>query len=192
MYRPKLFAGIDLDSRARRECAQIAARLEAQGVRARFEPAEKLHVTLAFLGWVDADRLEPIVQTLQKMASACKPFTLQFDKIGAFPHERKPRVIWIGAHDQGEDFRELARSMRTQYADLGFSFEKDVIAHVTIARVKEGNAHLPMLDVKPIRLSVKELTLFESLPAGRSTQYEVRLRAPLQGRAAPIRRIDPQ
>ncbi len=191
MYRPKLFAGIDLDSRVRRECAQIAARLEAQGVRARFEPAQKLHVTLAFLGWVDADQVEPIAQALRAAASACKGFTLQFDKVGAFPHERKPRIIWIGCREQGEEFRNVAAALRIEYGRLGFNFEKDAVTHVTIARVKEGNAHLPVLDFKPVRLSVKELTLFESLPAGRTTHYEPRVRAPLQGRAAPVRKIGP-
>ena len=180
MYRPKLFTGIDLDKHTRAECAQIAARLEVQGVLARFEAPEKLHITLAFLGWVDAERMEPIREALHTVAAQTKPFMITLDKLGAFPHERRPRVIWIGSRDQGDAFRSLARSMQHAYAELGFNFDKDAVAHVTIARVKEGRAHLPMLDVAPMRVRVKELTLFESLPAGRTTRYEVRDRAPLK------------
>lgn len=186
MYRPKLFAGIELDERTRRECAAIAARLEVQGVPGRFEPAEKLHVTLAFLGWVDPEQLGTVGEVLQNVASRCPAFTLSLDKLGAFPHERRPRVIWIGAKGQTEGFRELARTMRAEYSTIGFNFDKDALAHITIARVKDGHAHLPPIEVKPMRLRVQEITLFESLPAGRSTRYEVRLRARLQGRPARV------
>jgi 2'-5' RNA ligase len=178
-YRPKLFAGIDLDARVRSRCAEIAARLQAQGFGGRFEPPEKFHITLAFLGWVDAERVEPIRELFRTIAARTPRFTLSLNKLGAFPHERNPHVVWIGASEQGPAFRTLARSMREAYSELGFHFDKDAVAHVTIARVKEQHVHLPLLEVKPMRLSVNELTLFESLPAGRTTRYEVRDRARL-------------
>ena len=182
MYRPKLFAGIELDDRIRQECAGIAARLEVQGVPARFESPDKLHVTLAFLGWVDAAQVHAIGEVLRSVASRSRPFVLTLDKVGAFPHERKPRIVWIGAREPGDAFTSLARSLRAAYAAIGFNFDKDAVAHVTIARIKGGRAHLPMVEVRPMRLRVQELALFESLPAGPTTRYEVLERAPLQGR----------
>jgi 2'-5' RNA ligase len=53
------------------------------------------------------------------------------------------------------------------------------VAHVTIARIKEQRVHLPLLEFKPMRLKVAELTLFDSLPDARTTRYEVRKRARL-------------
>lgn len=178
-YRPKLFAGIELDDRTRAGCAAIASRLEASGFPARFEAPEKLHITLAFLGWVDAERVETIREALGAVARRSERFSLTLDKIGAFPHERRPRVAWIGAHEAGDAFRRVAREVRKAYDALGFRFDKDAVAHVTIARVKEGRAHLPLLEVKPMRLNVRALTLFESIPAGRTTRYEVRDRTAL-------------
>jgi hypothetical protein len=40
-----------------------------------------------------------------------------------------------------------------------------------------------MLDVAPMQVHVTEIVLFESLPAGRTTRYEVRHRAPLNPNA---------
>lgn len=178
-HRPKLFTGIELDEPVRAWCSDIAARLQACALPGRFESPEKFHITLAFLGWVDFEKVDPIRSVLRHTAERIEPFTITLDRIGAFPHERRPRVVWIGSHDQGEPFRALARAMQNGYSELGFRFEKAAVAHVTLARIKEGRAHLPVLDVTPVRLHVKHLTLFESLPAGRTTRYEVRDRAPL-------------
>ncbi len=175
----KLFAGIDLTANVRSACHDVANRLRDSGFDARFEALEKLHVTLAFLGWADLESVEAIRDTLNAVAQSVAPFDLTLDKLGAFPHERKPRVVWVGAREQGTAFRNLARAARKAYEALGFTFDKEAVAHVTIARVKGGNAHLPVLDLKPMKLAVRELTLFESIPAGRTTRYEVRARYPL-------------
>jgi 2'-5' RNA ligase len=178
-YKAKLFTGIELDEPVRAWCKDIATRLQACALPGRFESPEKFHITLTFLGWVDPEQVESIREVLRHVATHAQPFSITLDRIGAFPHERRPRVVWIGSHDQGEPFRTLAAAMQSAYAELGFRFDKPAVAHVTLARIKEGRAHLPMLDVKPVQLHVKHLTLFESLPAGRTTRYEVRDRAPL-------------
>jgi 2'-5' RNA ligase len=178
--RIKLFAGIELTPTVRKACAAIADRLRASGLNARFEAAEKLHITLAFLGWVDPEASAEISEALKRAAQSCAPFDLSLDKLGAFPHERKPRVVWVGASEQGEPFRDLSRAAREEFETLGFSFDKEPVAHVTIARVKGGVAHLPVLDIKPMKMRVTGLTLFESIPAAGTTRYEARARFPLK------------
>lgn len=182
-YRPKLFAGIELDERVRKRCAEISAWLQANGLNARYDDPSKFHITLAFLGWVDADQTEPIRDRLETIAHAAPPFTLTLDKIGAFPNERRPKIVWIGARDQGAAFRRLAYAARSAYEQLGFNFDKDAVAHVTLARVKGGLGHLPMIDVRPMHLHVTQIALFESVPAGGTTRYEVRSRAQLNPNA---------
>jgi RNA 2',3'-cyclic 3'-phosphodiesterase len=176
-YRPKLFTGIELDEPVRSWCAAISARLQTVAFPGRFELPEKFHITLAFLGWVDAERVEEIRKVMRDAAAHAAAFTITLDRVGAFPHERRPRVVWIGSHDQGTHFRTLSERLQTGYSEIGFRFDKPAVAHVTIARVREARAHLPMLDVEPIRLLVEHVTLFESIPAGHTTRYEVRDRA---------------
>ena len=176
----KLFAGIALTPSVRAACNDVSERLRNSGFDARFEAPEKLHITLAFLGWVDPESVEAIRSALQAVAQGVAPFDLPLDKLGAFPRERKPRVVWIGSSEQRAAFRDLAHAVRKAYEALGFTFDKESVAHVTIARVKGGDAHLPMLDLKPMNLAVRELTLFESIPAAHTTRYEVRARYPLK------------
>jgi 2'-5' RNA ligase len=172
----RLFAGIALDDATRRACATVIEELQRAGFAAKYERAEKLHLTLAFLGNVDAQRYDGVVGVLDDSAAATPPFELIFDKAGAFPHERKPRVVYVGARDQGRRFRELCARMRDGYGELGFTFKDDAVAHVTIARVKDSHRPLPLVDVPPIRMQVTALTLFESLhdKEKNSSRYAIR------------------
>jgi RNA 2',3'-cyclic 3'-phosphodiesterase len=177
----RLFVGIELDEEARARCASVSEELRKAGLSARYEAPEKLHVTLAFLGFVQASRLDEILAPLHDIASASLPFSLSLDKVGAFPHERRPRIVYAGAREQGARFRALAESMRNAYAALGFEFKNDAIAHVTLARVKESKRALSLIEFSPIPLQIQALALFESLPdpARTTSRYEVITTAPL-------------
>jgi RNA 2',3'-cyclic 3'-phosphodiesterase len=120
-------------------------------------------VTLAFLGNVEDVRYDEIVGAMHRAATCCAPLAVTLDKLGAFPHERKPRILYVGAREQGAPFRTLCAHLRSQFVDLGFTFKDDAVAHVTIARVKDPRRPLPLIDVSPARLHVTSLTLFESL-----------------------------
>jgi RNA 2',3'-cyclic 3'-phosphodiesterase len=171
----RLFAGIELDVATRNACIAVQDRLRAAGFDARYEAAEKLHITLAFLGRVDDGRLDDVTGALDEVASRHAAFELTLDKVGAFPHEQRPRVIYVGSHAQGAPFRALASELREHYRSLGFNFEDDVVAHVTIARVKgRASRPVPMLDVAPQGLHIGRLALFESLPEKQTTRYVVR------------------
>ena len=176
--RPKLFAGVALDERVRSACAGVSARLQAQNFDAVYEAPEKLHLTMAFLGYVDAGQTPAILDAFQQCAAGIAPFSIDLDKLGAFPNERNPHVIWIGARDQ-TPFRNAALAVRAALEPLGFEFGKAPVAHVTIARARANGLHLPLLEVEPLRVHVRALTMFESLPDKRTTRYEIFSRAPL-------------
>lgn len=170
----RLFAGIALDDAVRSRCAGVAGALRRTGFDAKYEPAEKYHVTLAFLGNVAPQRLDEVAAALRTVARASVPFELAFDRLGGFPHERRPRVVVLTARSQGSAYRELAVRAHGAYAALGFSFKEDPVAHVTIARVKAPKRPLPLLDFAPIVARIGALTLFESIPdpARNTSRYE--------------------
>ena len=169
----RFFVGVDLDARARAACADVAQRLARTGFAARYEAPEKLHVTVAFLGCITAEQYPSVVSALSAAAKTAS-FTVTLDKLGGFPHERRPRIAFVGAREQGAPFRELAGEVRRAYVGLGFEFTNDSVAHVTIARVKAPNRPLPLIEFPPISLPMDRLTLFESLPdrANNTSRYE--------------------
>ena len=163
----RLFAGVDLDPAARAACSGVSDELRKTGFEAKYEAPEKLHVTLAFLGFVEPSRYDEIVATLLATSALSTPFALSLDKCGAFPNERKPRVVYAGAREQGARFRTLATTLRSSFASLGFEFRNDAVAHVTIARVKRPKRPLPLIEFAPIRLEIRSLVSLSRFPTKR-------------------------
>jgi len=169
----RLFVGIELDNAVRAACADVSERLLRTGFAARYEAPEKLHVTLAFLGYVAPAQYDGVVSALREAAPTSQ-LEVTLDKLGAFPHERRPRIVFVGAREQGAPFRALAANVRSAYAALGFDFTNDSVAHVTIARVKAPSRPLPLIEFPPVALRIGRLTLFESLPdrTNNTSRYE--------------------
>lgn len=178
--KPKVFAGIGLGSDIQTRVHAFARQLEESGFAARYEPPEKYHLTLAFLGWIDPSLLAPIQTQLRAAAVRCEPFSLTIDRFGAFPDERRPRVVWAGCGTHSQAFEELCAMTRGALGALGFTFKDEGVAHVTLARVKDPKAPLPALHVPdPIEIQVGALTLFESVPEKQTTRYERIVSIPL-------------
>ncbi len=174
----RLFVALDLDEAAR-DCATAAMTLlEERGIGGRFEAREKLHVTLAFLGSVSDERVAAVIDSLRDAAKQCRPFSLALDALGAFPSERRPRVVWIGPSQPCEGFADCALRVQAAYSSLGWLFDRKAHPHVTICRLKgSGPVVLPALHNKTA-VEMTGLTLYRSVPAGQTTRYIALERAP--------------
>jgi RNA 2',3'-cyclic 3'-phosphodiesterase len=167
----RLFVAIEIDETLRSLGESAAELLAARGVVGRFELPEKMHVTVAFLGSTDDANLPAVTQALHDASAGCSSFTLDFERVGAFPNERRPRVVWIGPAHESDAFALCAGRVRAAFERLGFAFEHDANAHITICRPKLVPSGLPLLGTRAT-LDVKGLTLFRSIPAGPTTRYE--------------------
>jgi len=167
----RLFVAIEIDETVRSLAQSAAELLAAQGVVGRFESPEKLHVTVAFLGSTDDPNLPAVTQALHDASAGCSSFKLDFERVGAFPSERRPRVVWIGPAQESVAFASCAGRVREAFERLGFVFEHKASAHITICRPKLVPSRLPVLSTRAT-LDVTGLTLFRSIPAGPTTRYE--------------------
>jgi len=101
---------------------------------------ENLHVTLRFLGDVDASEVLAILEALREACAGVAPFTMRLRGVGAFPSPARARVLWAGL--EGAD--PLARVADGLSRRLGAP-DKPFAAHVTLARAKtpKGAAKVP-------------------------------------------------
>jgi RNA 2',3'-cyclic 3'-phosphodiesterase len=174
----RLFVAAEIDDRTRAFATQVQRHLADAGVTGRFEAPEKLHLTVAFLGSVAAERLAQVQAALRDACASCQRFDLRFDRLGAFPNARRPRLLWLGPTDEDTSFTKCARVVRTAFEQLGFVFDHDTRAHLTICRPAFVPKHLLAPLSTTARLSVHGLTLMRSLPAGPTTRYEALERTP--------------
>ena len=78
------------------EKAQAALRRALPEGRVRWTKREQLHLTLKFLGNVDAQRFEPLVDAMRGACQGFGALELRAEGIGFFPDLRLPRVVWAG------------------------------------------------------------------------------------------------
>jgi 2'-5' RNA ligase len=170
----RLFVGIALNDAVRDFAAEVCGRLTDAGLIAGFQPREKLHATVAFIGSVAPERYEAVTEAVSAAAAACRQFTIRFDSLGGFPKAAKARVLWIGCASPHALYLKCAAAVRQNLEALGFSFSDEAVAHVTLARFKTPLRGLPEIQLPAaVTQNVHELTLFESTPAGGTTRYAI-------------------
>ncbi len=103
----------------------------------KWELKEKLHITLKFLGDVDARRLSEIKDCLANSVENIKPFKLEFGRFGIFDdRDGNPGIVWLGTK-KSEQLINLAKNIEHDFEGIGFQKEKRKFkSHLTLLRVK--------------------------------------------------------
>lgn len=157
------------------------------------EPA-RFHVTLAFLGDVPDEALNPLCREIASAVLDFPPFSLQIQGLGVFPNATRPRVVWAGLH--GEDLDALhalqkvvvAATSRVNYPPDDDRFS----AHITLGHMKPKRDDIG--DCTPLlrhherwrggALGVSEVVTFASQFLADGPAYVALGRAPLRGRGS--------
>ncbi|MGV3623652.1 MAG: RNA 2',3'-cyclic phosphodiesterase [Archangium sp.] len=168
------FVAIDLSASAR---AQARALIDA--IRPRFEakwlPAEKLHVTVLFLGNPDLPRIETLKPLIDSLASRHSSFQLRLRGAGTFVTARAPSVLWLGIDGDLAPLQALHVDATTA---LGPHDAREYRPHLTLARAHTDNFFEPLSeelrDFEGSPFVVDGLTLYEST----HQRYHVLHRAP--------------
>ncbi len=135
----RTFIAIELDDALRRALAETQAQFQRERVArlVRWVAPANIHVTLKFLGDVDADMLPALERALVEARAGIAPFTLTIAGAGAFPNTRKPNVLWVGARGQVEIATRLAQRIEEACAALDLSREARAFSpHLTLGRVR--------------------------------------------------------
>lgn len=94
------------------------------------------HITLKFLGDTPVESLPSLTKILQSVAGEFPGFDVDLVGIGAFPHWRRPQVIWVGVQPE-LSLKNIADRLETELDKLGFPKERrDYEPHLTLARIK--------------------------------------------------------
>jgi len=168
----RTFIAIDLSDNVRAAIEQAQTRLKRTNlaVKISWTKVANLHLTLQFLGYVEEAVVEKISTALRLVAAQHQPFDVSVHGTGAFPNEKRPRVVWIGCDDAGDHLKSLARAMQDAMEPLGFDPERhEVLAHLTLGRIKSPRVDATLTraidslkDTSFGTLRVEAIHLFES------------------------------
>ncbi len=164
--RKRLFFAIWPDAGVRKSLVRIASHsLKGRG---RAVPAENLHLTLAFLGAVTAERQRCMEIAADELAAdACK---LVFTHLGYWP---RPRVIWSGCEATPEALLALVGGLRAGMLRCGLEPEtRPYRAHMTLAR-KASVAPTFGASHDLVEWRVRDFHLVESKTLSSGARYDV-------------------
>ena len=175
------FVAIDLPEQTRAALSRIPVDLP----RARIVDGDSLHLTLAFLGAIEASVLEEVHDALSGLRAP--GFQMKIERLGCFGRAR-PRALWAGVvpdpalkHLQSK----VSAAVRAAGTDLP---RRRFVPHVTLARFASGaaeDAPLTRLIAAHAGLSlspfpVRSFALFASHLGAHGAEYEELARYPLR------------
>lgn len=147
-----------------------------QTIRGRPVPAQNLHITLAFLGNVDARQRACVERMAETLASPA--FELRLDSIG---HWSRSRVLWFAPANVPKALRQLADALVTGAQACGLSLEARAYRpHLTLMR-KVLRAP-EKITVEPVLWQAQSFVLVRSTPQPQGVLYQVLREWPLRAR----------
>ncbi len=185
------FVALDIPPRVQEILAGLTAELRQTRAPVSWVPADRIHLTLKFLGNVSPERVEAVCDALVPVAASNASFRLQPYGCGAFPTIKQMRVVWVGLRGDEQALASIQKSVEAALAPLGFESEtRPFRAHLTLGRVK-GRQHLRALqdallhhrEFEAEAFDVKELVLYKSVLMPQGARYTPLFRAPLVGKA---------
>ena len=128
---------LDLPQEIRGALLPPVEKLKPLVTAARWSRPEALHVTLKFIGNIDAGKLDPIRAALATVRSDA-PVEMRVRGMGFFPDERRPHVLWAGI-EASANLAPLAAAIERTLEPLGIPREERKFSpHLTLARLKDS------------------------------------------------------
>ncbi|OIQ49607.1 2'-5'-RNA ligase [Pseudodesulfovibrio hydrargyri] len=134
---PRLFIGIGLPGAYRQSLNPLIKSLSGlTDASVNWSRPDAWHLTLKFLGETDEARIPAVKAALTAVDFTA--FTLRAGGAGAFPDARRPKVLWLGLAEGGDQAATLARSIEDALAAVGIPREKKPFRpHLTLGRVRK-------------------------------------------------------
>ncbi|AUV83608.1 RNA 2',3'-cyclic phosphodiesterase [Salinigranum rubrum] len=169
----RLFVAVDLPDELASSVVDAQRRFDdAPGLR--LTDSTQAHVTLAFLGDVEEDRLAEVEGAVEAGVrdAAVGPFEATVGGFGVFPSLDYISVVWTGVRQGTGEMNRLHESIQAELLPLGFEPDDHAFTpHVTLARmddargketvqrvVREEDPTIGSFRVEEVRLKRSDLT----------------------------------
>jgi 2'-5' RNA ligase len=173
MKRIFIAVKIGVGDKLSRMISSMKSEFSSEGIK--WTTNDNIHITLAFLGDTDGNKIKNITSMLNALCKTIIKFELTLRGTGVFKNINDPRILWTGI-DPSESLMELHRSIIGGLKVLGHKIEERPFnPHLTIARIKYFRNKVALEKLLDIykdmlfqKVAVDEVILYESilLPKG--------------------------
>lgn len=165
----RLFLALLPDAGVRGQLVRLQKDLAQAGGRP--VPGENLHLTLLFLGDVEAGKVERVRDLAANTESRRLDLTL--DTFGSF-RQNHARILWLGPSEEIPELNSLHHSLRRGTKDAGLPVRKEAYRpHVTLIRQAGLRKRLPGKPDQSILWTACRLALVASELRPDGSRYEI-------------------
>ncbi|NWF93330.1 MAG: RNA 2',3'-cyclic phosphodiesterase [Syntrophaceae bacterium] len=133
------FLAIQLPKTILKKIDEIQEDLKSSRADVKWVNSDHIHLTLKFFGNIEESRIDPIVKSIERLIQNRSPFSLKVRGMGAFPHAKNPRVIWMGLADGKEILAGFQRELEMRLQEIGFETEgRPFRPHLTLGRMRSA------------------------------------------------------
>jgi len=178
----RLFVAIEISATVATTVLDLISRLRATAARLAplsritWVTAERLHITIRFIGHVEESKADAVRTMLTEPLG--ERFDLTIAGVGTFPRTGGPRVIWAGLTAGRPRLMALEKLVNDQLAVAGVTpEERPFNPHLTLARVRDAAGLRSSALVGPLddlalgTTPVDAITLFESRLSPKGPTY---------------------
>jgi 2'-5' RNA ligase len=136
----RAFIAIELTAEIQNRLDEVTTAFKKQlnGVPVRWVPAGNIHLTLKFLGDVSVANVKILTDILKTEVAGHRPFEVSVGGAGAFPNNRRPRVIWVGVEAPSE-LTMVQNGVEAAMERLGYAREdRPFSPHLTVGRISRN------------------------------------------------------
>jgi 2'-5' RNA ligase len=178
--RKRVFIAINPSSEVRQRLWSLSQQWPE--LPCRWIKKENLHLTLAFLGYLNEQQLQEVIEITEEVSKKIKPFDVHLNKVCYGPPKTMPpRLVWIEGKrlDRLSKIKQELDSLLSQ--KIGFVPEKrELLPHITLGRIKRFEwrriepEERPEINLKlDIDFPVRSLDVMESILKRQGAEYQV-------------------
>ncbi len=161
--------------------SSLKKKLSSSDMKISWTRLASIHLTLRFLGEIEADTVSEINRRLSHELPLCPATQIEVKGVGAFPNLQKPRIMWAGLktnqqlHDLHSLIKEQLSKLPREADDKAFK------PHLTLGRVRfdptRGRAFIQATKDSLLHefgaLPVEEVRLYRSHLKQSGPEYEI-------------------
>ena len=138
MEQIRSFIAVELPDELKSRLEQLETRLKSETqAPVKWVNPDSIHLTLKFLGNIDAAMTGDITTVMEKAVEGIPPFRLEVKDLGVFPNVRRVQVAWVGLSGEVDKLRQVQQYLESNLEQLGFTSESRAFTpHLTIARLR--------------------------------------------------------
>jgi len=136
----RAFIAIDIPQQIKSTFLAINESLKVRHpTKIRWVNVQNIHITLKFLGHINANLVASITDSMYSATEDINPFNLCLGRLMLLPTPHKPKTLSMSVSGDLTILRQVQESVEKQIGALGFAKNQRVFRpHITIARFKDN------------------------------------------------------